>query len=77
MRKWKLAFMASLGYARMTPQEVVASLAGLGYEAVEWTLLCGVRVVCLSRSCFKREHRGSGAIIHRTSSAVAQAPVEK
>lgn len=38
MRKWKLAFMASLGYARMAPQEVVASLARLGYEAVEWTL---------------------------------------
>lgn len=37
MRHWKLAFLASLGYARMTPQEVVASLASLGYEAVEWT----------------------------------------
>ena len=29
--------MASLGYARMAPAEVVASLAGLGYKAVEWT----------------------------------------
>ena len=37
MRKWKLAFMASLNYAKMAPQEVVASLAQLGYEAVEWT----------------------------------------
>ena len=37
VRKWKLAFMASLGYARMEPREVVASLAHLGYEAVEWT----------------------------------------
>jgi sugar phosphate isomerase/epimerase len=38
MRAWKLGFMASLGYARMAPQEVVASLARLGYKSVEWTL---------------------------------------
>lgn len=37
MRNWKLSFMASLGYGRMAPREIVASLAGLGYEAVEWT----------------------------------------
>ena len=36
-RKWKLAFMASLGYAQMAPQEVVDSLARCGYEAIEWT----------------------------------------
>jgi len=38
MPQWKLAFLASLGYAEMAPRDVVASLAGLGYEAVEWTL---------------------------------------
>ncbi len=38
MRKWKLEFMASLGYAAMPPQQVVASLADIGYEAVGWTL---------------------------------------
>lgn len=38
MRKWKLEFMASLGYAAMPPQRVVASLADIGYEAVGWTL---------------------------------------
>jgi hypothetical protein len=32
MKTRKLAFMASLGYARMAPQEVVASLARLGYK---------------------------------------------
>jgi len=37
MRKWKLGFLASLGYAQMSPREVVASLARLGYQAVEWT----------------------------------------
>lgn len=37
MRTWKLAFMASLSYARQSPAEVVASLKALGYEAVEWT----------------------------------------
>jgi sugar phosphate isomerase/epimerase len=30
--------MASLGYAQMAPHEVVASLASLGYQAVEWTM---------------------------------------
>jgi sugar phosphate isomerase/epimerase len=38
MGKIKLAFMASLGYARMAPLEVVRSLASIGYEGVEWTL---------------------------------------
>jgi len=37
MRKWKLAFMASLSYANMPAEQVVASLKSLGYEAVEWT----------------------------------------
>ena len=36
-RKWKLAFMASLGYAQMEPEKVVESLARCGYEAIEWT----------------------------------------
>jgi sugar phosphate isomerase/epimerase len=35
---WKPAFMASLSYTQMAPQEVVHSLAHLGYQAVEWTL---------------------------------------
>ena len=34
----KLAFMASLGYARMSPEDVCRSLATLGYDGVEWTL---------------------------------------
>ncbi len=38
MRKWKLEFMASLGYTTMTPDKVVASLADIGYDAVGWTL---------------------------------------
>ncbi len=38
MRKWKLAFMSSLGYAEMAPEKVVNSLASCGYEAIEWTL---------------------------------------
>ena len=38
MKTWKLAFLASLGYAQMAPQQVVASLARLGYDAVEWTM---------------------------------------
>jgi sugar phosphate isomerase/epimerase len=38
MRKWKVAFMSSLGYATMAPEKVVRSLASCGYEAVEWTL---------------------------------------
>jgi len=36
--KQKLAFMASLGYARMEPEEVCQSLAKLGYDGVEWTM---------------------------------------
>ncbi len=33
----KIGFMASLGFARMPAQEVVAQLKKLGYSAVEWT----------------------------------------
>jgi len=38
MRKWKIAFMSSLGYAEMAPEKVINSLASCGYEAIEWTL---------------------------------------
>ncbi len=38
MSETKIAFMASLGYGRMEPQEVVQSLKSIGYEGVEWTL---------------------------------------
>ena len=34
----KLAFMASLGYAQMKPEQVCQSLSKLGYNGVEWTL---------------------------------------
>lgn len=34
----RLAFMASLGFSRMEPAEVVAILKQLGYGGVEWTL---------------------------------------
>jgi len=37
MPQWKLGFLASLSYAQMLPEDVVASLAGIGYQAVEWT----------------------------------------
>jgi len=37
MRKWKLAFLAGLGYASMPAEAVVRSLSGLGYEGIEWT----------------------------------------
>ena len=33
----KIGFMASLGFARMPAQKVVAELKELGYSAVEWT----------------------------------------
>ena len=36
-RQWKLAFLAGLGYAAKPAKEVIASLAGLGYEGIEWT----------------------------------------
>lgn len=36
-RKWKLAFLAGLGYTQQTEDEVIASLAGIGYEGIEWT----------------------------------------
>lgn len=34
----RIAFMASLGYARMEPDEVVEDLKRIGYGGVEWTL---------------------------------------
>ncbi len=34
----RLAFLASLGYAEMPPEEVVRSLRAIGYQGVEWTL---------------------------------------
>jgi len=37
MRKWKLAFLAGLGYASMPAEQVIASLRKLGYEGIEWT----------------------------------------
>ncbi|UCD28819.1 MAG: sugar phosphate isomerase/epimerase [Planctomycetota bacterium] len=36
-RKWKIAFLDSLGYSSMKPAEVVKSLSKLGYEGIEWT----------------------------------------
>ena len=38
MSRIKLGFMASLGYGQMSPEDVVRSLASIGYEGVEWTL---------------------------------------
>ncbi|MBW7866154.1 MAG: sugar phosphate isomerase/epimerase [Candidatus Hydrogenedens sp.] len=38
MKRWKLEFMASLGYSAMPPERVVVSLASIGYDAVGWTL---------------------------------------
>ncbi len=37
MMKRKFAFMASLGYAEMKPQDVIQSLRKLGYGGIEWT----------------------------------------
>ena len=37
MRRWKTAFMASLGYASMQPKKVIESLKDIGYEGIEWT----------------------------------------
>jgi len=37
MRRWKLSFLAGLGYASMPAVEVIASLRRLGYEGIEWT----------------------------------------
>ena len=34
----RLAFMASLGFSRMEPKDVVSTLKSLGYGGVEWTL---------------------------------------
>lgn len=36
-RKWKLAFLAGLGYAQWPEGDVIASLKEIGYEGVEWT----------------------------------------
>ncbi|MCD6219436.1 sugar phosphate isomerase/epimerase [Candidatus Calescamantes bacterium] len=36
--KSRLAFMASLGFSYMEPEEVVRILSQIGYEGVEWTL---------------------------------------
>ena len=36
-RKWKLAFVAGLGYSRQDAKDVIASLAGIGYDGIEWT----------------------------------------
>jgi len=37
MHKWKLAFLAGLGYAGMEPAAVIASLREIGYDGIEWT----------------------------------------
>jgi len=37
MRKWKLAFLAGLGYSSMPAEQVIASLRKLGYDGIEWT----------------------------------------
>ncbi|NLH98842.1 MAG: sugar phosphate isomerase/epimerase [Chthonomonadales bacterium] len=37
MRRWKVAFLAGLGYASWDAADVIASLASLGYEGIEWT----------------------------------------
>jgi len=34
---YKFAFMASLGYSKTQPIEVIASLKRIGYEGIEWT----------------------------------------
>ncbi|MHC4675572.1 MAG: sugar phosphate isomerase/epimerase family protein, partial [Planctomycetota bacterium] len=36
-RKWKLAFLATLGYQSWKPAKVVESLKKLGYEGIEWS----------------------------------------
>lgn len=36
-REWKLAFVANLGYASMPAEDVITSLAAIGYQGVEWT----------------------------------------
>lgn len=37
MRKWKTSFLAGLGYASLSPVEVIQSLRKLGYKGIEWT----------------------------------------
>ena len=37
MHKWKISFLAGLGYASMQPTQVIESLSRLGYEGIEWT----------------------------------------
>lgn len=36
--KKKLAFMSSLGYEKMKPEQVCRSLSEIGYDGIEWTL---------------------------------------
>ena len=36
-RKWKVAYLAGLDYAKMDPSDVINSLRSLGYEGIEWT----------------------------------------
>ncbi len=38
MAKEKIGFMASLGFSKMEPGEVLDILSRIGYRAVEWTL---------------------------------------
>lgn len=38
MRLWKTAFLAGLDYAGRKAEDVIASLHGVGYEGIEWTL---------------------------------------
>jgi L-ribulose-5-phosphate 3-epimerase len=37
MRKWKVAFLATLGYEAMPAEKVIESLRKLGYEGIEWS----------------------------------------
>ncbi len=37
MRKWKLAYLAGLGYAAMPAEKVIEVLRKIGYEGIEWT----------------------------------------
>lgn len=38
MNKDRISYLASLGFARMKPEEVLKSLSDLGYKGVEWGL---------------------------------------
>jgi len=51
MRKWKLAFLAGLGYSSMPAEQVIASLRKLGYDGIEWTCRCpGSGISCSGRA---------------------------